>query len=174
VDAETFDGIEGLPLADAAVSTLAESTNGVPIVVERAMWWPGAAPGAWTEGHHSPGATGGGTLWAMADGEVGVQPADADTYVLVANVSAREGQARVTLLFEGGGETSATMAAPAGRRTTIDVRRAFPEAVGRRFGILVESLGASPASLVVERATYWNADGVAWSAGTGALADRLR
>lgn len=44
-----------LPLADVAVSTSVESTNGVPLVVERAMWWPGDG-NSWHEAHNSSGA----------------------------------------------------------------------------------------------------------------------
>ncbi len=35
------------------------STNAVPIVVERTMWWPGPAltTNYWYEAHNSPGAT---------------------------------------------------------------------------------------------------------------------
>jgi hypothetical protein len=39
---------------------------------------------------------------------------------------------------------------------------------------VVESLGATPAEIVVERALYWNANGVAWAAGTNALATKLQ
>jgi hypothetical protein len=49
----------------------------------------------------------------------------------------------------------------------------FPAAVGRRFGALIESFGASPVPLVVERAMYTSAGGVLWSGGTNALATRL-
>jgi hypothetical protein len=45
--------------------------------------------------------------------------------------------------------------------------------VGRRFGALVESLGASPAPIVVERAMYRSVGGVLWSGGTNALGTRL-
>ena len=50
------------------------STNGVPIIVERTMWWPGPKwrrRPFWTEAHNSAGATATGTLWALAEGEVG-------------------------------------------------------------------------------------------------------
>ena len=40
--------------------------------------------------------------------------------------------------------------------------------------MIVESLGATPAQLVVERAMYSNAGGVTWSAGTAAVATRLQ
>ena len=74
-------------LADAALSTRITSTNGVPIIVERAMWWPGPTSATWQEAHNSPGETTTGTRWAMAEGEVG-GPRDTDTYVLIANTSA--------------------------------------------------------------------------------------
>jgi hypothetical protein len=45
--------------------------------------------------------------------------------------------------------------------------------VGKRFGVTVESLGATPAQLVVERAMYSDAGGVTWAAGSNALATRL-
>jgi hypothetical protein len=42
-----------------------------------------------------------------------------------------------------------------------------------RFGAVVESVGAIPAQIVVERANYWDVGGVAWEAGMGALAASL-
>ena len=50
----------------------------------------------------------------------------------------------------------------------------FPEAAGRRFGALIESVGDSPVELVVERAMYTSTGGVWWSAGSNAVAIRLR
>ena len=93
--------LEDPALADAAVSTRITSTNGVPIIVERAMWWPGPTSDTWQEAHNSPGETTTGTRWAMAEGELG-GPRDIETYVLVANTSAFAGTARVTVLFEDG------------------------------------------------------------------------
>ena len=46
------DGSGNRLLANAAVSTRVRSTNGVPIIVERAMWWPQPV---WYEAHNSPG-----------------------------------------------------------------------------------------------------------------------
>ena len=53
------------------------------------------------------------------------------------------------------------------------LHRAFGEAVGKRFGMLVESIGVTPAQIVVERAMYSDANGVNWAAGTNALATKL-
>ena len=40
--------------------------------------------------------------------------------------------------------------------------------------MLVESIGATPAQIVVERAMYSDAGGVRWAAGTNALATKLQ
>jgi len=42
--------------------------------------------------------------------------------------------------------------------------------VSGRFGVLIESLGPASAKVVVERALYWDANGVMWGAGAAALA----
>lgn len=161
---------EDARLADTAVSTTIRSTNGVPIIVERAMWWP---DGGWHEAHNSPGATATGTTWALADGEVGGSRG-VDTYVLVANTSSTAGQVRVTVLYENGTSAERTFAVAGNSRFNVDVRTEFPAALGTRFGTIVESLGETPAQIVVERAMYWNAGGQRWSAGTSALATKLR
>jgi hypothetical protein len=175
VDDEELPAGSGLrPLANVAVSTAIRSTNAVPVIVERAMWWPGSAiaPDFWYEAHNSPGATVTGTRWALAEGEVGGATA-LETYVLIANTSAVAGQARVTLLFEDGTTAKRTCALEANSRTNVPIGLDFPTAVGRRFGTIVESLGATPALIVVERAMYADFGGRTWSAGSNALATRL-
>jgi hypothetical protein len=158
-------------LADTAVSTIVESTNAVPIIVERAMWWPGSSA-TWHEAHSSPGATTTGARWASAEGEVGGS-ANVATYVLLSNTSAFAGSAQVTVRFEDGTSAVRTFPLAATSRFNVDMRAEFPESVGKRFGVIVESLGATPAQLVVERAMYSDAGGVTWAAGSNALATRL-
>jgi len=173
VDEERFPDADGdRRLADTAVSTSIEALNGVPIIVERAMWWPGPTAATWHEAHNSPGATGTGTRWALAEGEVG-GPASVQTYVLIANTSATPGRARVTLLFEDGTRAVRTVDLPASSRFNVDVAALFPEAFEKRFGALVESLGAAPAEIVVERAMYSSTADVTWAAGTNALASLI-
>jgi hypothetical protein len=171
VDYDRPEGTTGLPLADTAVSTTVEVTNGVPIIVERAMWWPGPNASDWTEAHNSAGATAAGTAWALAEGE---QSATTDTYVLIANTSPTAGAARVTLVFEDGTTAARQVALAPSSRTNVNVAVDFPEASGRRFSTIVESLGTAPAEIVVERAMYTSTGGVTWAAGTNALATRLR
>jgi uncharacterized repeat protein (TIGR01451 family) len=163
-------------LADAAVSTRITSTNGVPIIVERSMWWPGPTSDTWQEAHNSPGETTTGTRWAMAEGELG-GAREVETYVLVANTSAFAGTIRATVLFEDGtAPISRDYAVSANSRFNIApyANEFFPEARGKKFGMIVESTGGAPAQIVVERAMYSNANGVRWAAGTNALATKLQ
>lgn len=169
VDQEQFPGVPGLPLANAAVSTTVTSSNGVPLVVERAMWWPGDSS-TWHEAHNSAGATVTGTRWAVAEGEVGGARGH-ETYLLIANTSPSAGSATVTLLFEDGTSLARTYALPASSRTNVAVGPHFGTAVtGRRFGAVIESTGTTPAQIVVERAMYSGS----FAAGTNALATKLQ
>ena len=72
VDGEEFPG-QGRALANVDVSTTLTSTNNVPVVVERTMWFPGPeiTPAFWTEANNSTGSTTTATRWVLADGEEG-------------------------------------------------------------------------------------------------------
>ena len=119
VDLEQIPGEPGRPLADVALSSTVASTNGVPIIVERAMWWPGDG---WAEGHNSAGATTTGTVWALAEGAVG-GARGTETYLLIANTSATAGSATVTLYFEDGTTTAKTYARSRAHAPTSPSRR---------------------------------------------------
>jgi hypothetical protein len=164
-------------LRGTPVATRVESTNGVPVIVERAMWWPGpetGSPVVWAEAHNSPGSTETGTLWALADGETGPAPINTRTYVLVANTSPFPATVRLTLLFDGSAAPrSVTYTVPANSRFTAGIHDQFPDVTGG-YGCFVESLGATPAQIVVERAMYSDWQGILWAAGTNVLATRLR
>ena len=176
VDDESF-GAQGLALANAALSCAITSTNGVPIVVERSMWFPGPAvtPAFWTEAHNSAGATSTATRWVLADGESGGSRG-AQTFVLIANTSPTPGRVRLTALPDtpsspvGSTPIVKIVDLPPNSRTTVSMH-AETGLGDTRFGILVESIDTAPlAQLVVERAMYWNAGGEIWAAGTNLLA----
>ena len=86
----------------------------------------------------------------------------------------------MTLVFEDG--TTEVLPAPvalaANSRTNVAVGQMFSQAQGRRFGVIVESVGATPAQIVVERAMYSNAvingQTVVWAAGTNVVGTRLQ
>ena len=127
VDLEQFpDGSGNLLLANAALSTTISALNGVPVIVERAMWWPGPTAATWAEAHNSPGSTATGTKWALAEGEQG-GARSVETYYTIANTSPFDGQAKVTFLFDDGASPAeVTIALPANSRTNVlsDVRPA--------------------------------------------------
>jgi glucose/arabinose dehydrogenase len=160
-------------LADAAVSTSITSIDGVPIVVERTMWWPGPTAASWQEAHVAGAAHEAGTRWATAGGEVGGAD-NAETYLLIANTSSYAGTARVVLVLEDGRRLEKTFALNPTSRLTVAVLADFPDAAGSRFGAIVESVGSMPASIVVERATYSDAGGIRWAAGASTTAARLQ
>jgi hypothetical protein len=172
--------LEDTRLAGTAVSTQLTSSNGVSFLAERSMWWPHGQ--AWTEAHNAAGATATGTKWAVADGEAGTLPDDTATYLLVANTSAFAGTVRVTLLLETGATVSQDFAVAGNSRTSVAILTtdvpASPDYMrvprGTRFSAVIESLGVTPAQIVVERAMYWNANGQFWSAGSDLLATKLQ
>jgi glucose/arabinose dehydrogenase len=164
---------EDSQLADTAVSTQITSTNGVPIVVERAMWWPGPTSATWHEAHAAGAVSDAGVRWAIAGGEAG-RTDSAETYILIANTSPFGGSARVTLLLEDGRQFQKTFALTPTSRTNVSVPGDFADAGNSRFGAIVESLGTQPAQIVVERATYSDAGGVRWAAGASTVGTRLQ
>ncbi len=113
------------PLLDnAAIAATVTSTNNVPILAERAIFWPQFP---WYEGHASAGVTATGTEWALADGEAG-GPSETQTYILIANTGSAEATVRVTLLLEAGGtleaiSRSGRTAAPTSTRARCSRRR---------------------------------------------------
>ncbi len=157
-------------LADAAVSTDVVVDNGVGILVERSMWWPGDST-TWAEAHNSGGVTATGTRWVLAEGEVG-GARNTKTYVLVSNPSGSPATINVTLLSESQAPETQTYTVGANSRFNIALGDVgfFPNASGRRVGLLVESTGVP---VVVERAMYSDAGGQQWAAGTNAVATRL-
>ena len=108
---------------------------------------------------------------ALAEGEAG-GPRGIETYILIANRAGAD-SATVTLFYEDGTSESKVFALTAGSRTNVAVASEFPNAVGRRFGAIIEA--ASPgAQIAVERAMYSNSNGVIWAAGTNAVATKLQ
>jgi hypothetical protein len=159
------------PLASTAVAMRFTSINGLPIIVERAMWWPQPV---WYEAHNAVGATATGTVWAVAGGRTGGS-VNAETYLLIANTSGVPGTARVTICAEDAGQAPTTLVVPlpANSRTNVAVSDRFPSLRGLRFSAIIESIGDAPVPIVVERSMYESPAGVTWAAGTAILATRL-
>ena len=157
------------------------STNGVTVVVERSMWWPGNAT-TWYEGHATLATNTSGTAWAVADGETN-DVETARTFLLIASgPSATTDSLRVTLCRDAGSpiERIYPDALVPNGRLTIDLGSAFPGIIGERVGVILESMGqnsggaVTPMPIVVERAMYNDVGGTFWAAGSNMVATRLR
>jgi hypothetical protein len=172
VDDEELPRGSGLkPLAAVNFSTRIVASR--PVIVERTMWWPGPAltPDFWYETHNAAGATRTALRWALADGATGLG-ADWETYVLIANTSAAPASVRVTVFVEYGATAERVYQIAPNSRFTIPMTSAFGLS-NVRFATTVESIGANPAPLVVERAMYSTINDRVWAAGTDALATPL-
>jgi hypothetical protein len=165
-------------LAGTSVSAVVASTNAVPIVVERAMWWP--SPN-WYEGSLTAATTGTGQRWALAGAYVSAAFPEDETYVLVANPS--DTNATITFALSG--------LAPGNAGTAVTCQKTQTVAAHSRFtsGIkaLCPGLIAAPAvdlvvagtvesdgpGIVVERATYWSTSTQFWGAGGSTLLTKI-
>lgn len=163
---------EDTRLASTSVSATVTATH--PIVAERVMWWPGRSISPeWYETHVSLGATATGLVWAIAGGTDG-GPGGDQTYALIANQEARPGQTQVTVTFDDGTTIARPLELPPTSRTTLDFASLFPEARQRRFSAVIESTGGTPVPIVVEWSRYASPGGLLWSAGSAALATKVR
>ena len=85
-------------LANAAVSTAVVASQ--PVVVERAMYWPGP-PSTWAEAHNSFGSTVVSARWGLAEGRVGMDHGF-ETYILLANPNTTAANVQITFLRANG------------------------------------------------------------------------
>ena len=158
-------------LASADVSTIVESTNGQPVIVERALWWPS---GNWYEAHLSAGATATGTKWGFA-GPAEHRQSNSDMYLLIANTSNTAGTATIKLLGNGVMPISEVVVPlPANSRVTVQTSSWFPplepNAAYPSFGGIVEA----DVPIVVEQANYSHTGNRVWELGSSALATKLQ
>ena len=144
--------------------------SGEPIVVERAMCWPGNSS-TWQDAHNSFGVTDTGLAWMLAEGRAGTSN-KYETFVLIANPSsAQAAEVTLTFLGENGPPVVRTAIVQPNSRFTVGAS-AIPELANANFGVLVESTNEVP--IVVERAMYWDAVGQHWAAGINTTGTRLR
>jgi hypothetical protein len=174
VDEEELSGGTPFRTGNTDVSVRIRSLNGVPLIVERAMWWPGSSS-TWYEAHNSPGSTRTASRWVVAEGEHG-GPIGWNTYILVANTGSAAGSLRIRLLLPNG-QTAVLTGQPVGAqsRTTYflhDLLEAAGLPTDTQAGVLIESEGTT-LPLVVERAMYRNVNGISFQVGTNALGNPL-
>jgi hypothetical protein len=162
IDVETVDP----KLTNTPVSIRVVSDIG--IVAERAMYWPDVSQG-WQEAHNSFGVTQLGLRWGLADGRLG-GARGYETYVLLANPNSLPAEVRVRFTKPGVSVVRTYTVDPTSR-LTIWTSHDVPELGEGSFNVDVASVNYVP--IAVEKAMYWNADGVVWAAGTDVTASRL-
>jgi hypothetical protein len=153
-----------LRLANAAFSTVV--TADVPVVSERAMYWPGDDT-PFGEGHASSGLTTTALEWVLAEGRVG-GPSAYTTYILLANPTSTAANVSVNFLRENGATVGKSVTVEPNSRFNIDVAAMAPELQNQSFGTWIEVTNNVP--IAVERSMYWNAEGRFWAGGSNALA----
>jgi hypothetical protein len=166
---------EGGPLAGSSMGM--SLTSNVPVVAERAMWWPS---GRWDEAHLVAGATAAARRWGFAEGCAASRPLVPSeacaTYVLIANPSGTDTTATVRMVGEFSPSPALTIALPAHSRRTVSMADVIVTTMGvipfdsRQFSIVVESAGPG---IVVERSLYQDYGGVTWASGTALLGTPL-
>jgi hypothetical protein len=171
---ELAPGVKPFKTGNTDVSVRIRALNGVPLIVERAMWWPGSS-NTWYEAHNSPGSTRTAGRWVVAEGENGGL-IGWNTYILVANTGTTGGTISVRLLLPNG-QTAVVPGlaiAPQSRTTYFlgDLLTAAGLPTDAQAGVLIESEGTA-LQLVVERAMYRNVNGITFQVGTNALGTPL-
>jgi hypothetical protein len=147
-------------LADTSFAT--QIISNVPVVVERAQYWPGPAP-QWYGMHTSAGVSTPGTQWALAEGRVG-GPEQYQTYLLLVNAGTADAAVRIRFMPEGGTFFDREFLVPMLSRVTLPTGpgTSVPELENTSFAAYIESTHP----IAIERSLYWNANGQLWAAGT--------
>jgi hypothetical protein len=130
-------GLEG-----TAVSTLVRSTAGLPLVVERSMFWDSSYYGS----HGATAVDGAYARWYFAEGSQGFF----STFLLLANASAQPATVTVSFLTESNGTVQRTFTVASTARLTV-AAGLIPELIHRSFAIVVDS----NVPIVAERAMYF-------------------
>jgi hypothetical protein len=164
--------LDHITAGDAALLRRAELSTtvdaSVPIVAERAMYWPGNFT-TWAEAHNSFGVTETATQWGLAEGRVG-GPRQYATFILLANPNDAPARVQLKYLRKPGSPPVVREIVVAGHSRLNEWANAVPELADEEFGVLI----VSDLPIAVERAMYWNAPGAPFFAGgTNATAVRI-
>lgn len=139
--------IEGLEAVD--VSGDVRSTNGVPIIVERAMYLD-RPDERFSAGHAAAGVTELATTWMLAEGAT----SDFfDEYVLIANPGDRQAEVSVTYSLEDATTIARQHTVAPGSRYTILVDAEDPRLASAAVSARVQVTNDVP--VAVERAMWW-------------------
>ncbi len=146
------DDQPGLGATD--VSGVVQSLNGVPIIVERAMY--SSAAGLFAAGHGSAGVTSPSLQWFFAEGATG---SFFDTFVLLANPNASVAEVTATYLRPSGQTITRDYTLQPNSRTTINVQEQSPQLDATAVSVQLASTNG--VTFLAERSMWWP-HGQAW------------
>ena len=144
------------PLVGRELSAEITSTNDVPVLVERAMYFSQPGPSdargrAFEAGHGSAGVTAAATEWFLAEGATG---ALFDLFILIANPGEAAAEVEATYLLADGSTLARPYSVRAGRRFTIWVDHEDAGLADAAVSTTIRSTNGVP--VVVERAMWWS------------------
>ena len=130
------------------------SLNGVPIIVERAMY--SSAAGTFAAGHDSAGVTSPSLDWFFAEGATG---SFFDTFLLLANPGASAANVHATYLLPSGQTVQKDYVVPANSRRTLNVQLEDPQLAATSVSTRLTSTNG--VAFLAERSMWWP-HGQAW------------
>ena len=137
---------------NASVSTKIESTNSVPIVAERAMYW--TARGVPRAGcHDAVGSTVTATTWYLPEGTVGGTN-NFDTWLTIQNPNAIDANVSITFMKEDETTATCTTTVSATQRASVLAN----DYVNPGSSFSTEVVSTNSVGIVVERPMYWDAN----------------
>ena len=140
------------------VSTKVESTNGIAIITERAMYWD-AGGVTWAGGHCSTGVTNSPVTWYLAEGST----SGFDTWILVQNPNDTDASIKLTYMDNDGNTEEEETTVAAHSRFTRRINDI--SAMNNKGGVSTKVESTNSVGIIAERAMYWDAGGVAWAGG---------
>ncbi len=143
-------GLNGSASSRVAAVLASDATTPADVVVERTMYFQGAAPRG---SHNASGVlqTGLSTSWTLAEGAGGVF----ETFILVANPNPTPTTVRATYLTATGTAFVSTQVAPPNSRLTFYPRVEYPELATAEFSTQIDSMTGGNL-VIAERAMYFD------------------
>ena len=147
----TANEVPGLESTD--ISARFKSTNNVPIVADRSMYfrYRTGDGGEIVDGHASVGVKEPAKYWYAAEG---LSSKDFDTWILVSNPNDKEVTANIDFMTEDGEVRSLTLTLPPMTRQTVNMKDAGLD------DVQAGTFCASDDGIIMERATYFNYEGI--------------
>ncbi len=148
-------------VANEEVAVKILSVNGVPVVVERSMYWD-AGGVSWAGGHNSCGVTETNSTWYLAEGAA----RGFDEYILLQNPDETTAVAKVTFMNANAQTVEQTVNLLPNSRKTIYVNDYMQDESD--VSTMVETTNGT--EIVAERVMYWDTAQTAWAGGHSSCA----